>query len=123
MGEGGGCTGAEVCNLPPYFHLRPFSLHLFFRHYVTNGTLFGKKKVTENTMCFDFLCSLGAWVCAYAWVRVALVIQNETLMRHIVTSYVAPLAYNFSTLSHKRHDFRKNVIEHKMCFDFKYKFV
>jgi hypothetical protein len=21
----------------------------------------------------------------------------------------------FSTLSHKRHDFRKNVIEHKMC--------
>jgi hypothetical protein len=33
-----------------------------------------------------------------------------------VTLFVAPrsLPY-FSTLSHKRCDFRKNVIEHKMC--------
>jgi hypothetical protein len=27
----------------------------------------------------------------------------------------------FSTSSRKQHDFRKNVIEHKMCFDFLYK--
>ena len=48
--------------------------------------------------------------------RVALLIHHATRMRHIVTSFVAPLALPyFSTLSHKRHDFRKNNIEHKMC--------
>ena len=37
-------------------------------------------------------------------------------MCHIVTSFVAPLAPpEFSTLSHKRRDIRKKVIEHKMC--------
>jgi hypothetical protein len=36
---------------------------------------------------------------------------------------VAYLALHyFSTLSHKRHDFRKNGIEHKMCFDFSLRF-
>ena len=29
---------------------------------------------------------------------------------------------HFSALSHKRHDFRENVIERKMCFDFLYSF-
>ena len=29
----------------------------------------------------------------------------------------------FSTLSHKRHDFRKTFIEHTMCSDFLYNFV
>jgi hypothetical protein len=38
-------------------------------------------------------------------------------------SFVPPLAPPyFSTLSHKRHDFLRNVIEHKMCFDFLYDF-
>ena len=40
--------------------------------------------------------------------HVALLIQHETRMRHIVTSFVAPTSpQNFSTLSHKRCDFRK----------------
>ena len=49
--------------------------------------------------------------------RVALLIQHATHMRHIVTSFVAPLApSHFSTLSHKRHDFpKKKVTEYKMC--------
>ena len=39
-----------------------------------------------------------------------------TRMRHIVTSFVAPRSPpHFSTLSHKRYDFRKKVTEHKMC--------
>jgi hypothetical protein len=39
-----------------------------------------------------------------------------TRMRHIVTSFVAPRSpLYFSTLSHKRCDFRKKVIKHKMC--------
>ena len=55
-------------------------------------------------------------VCARARVYVALLIQHATRMCHIVTSFVAPLAPPyFSTLSHKRHDFREKVIEHKMC--------
>jgi hypothetical protein len=48
--------------------------------------------------------------------RVTLLIQHAARMRHVVTSFVAPLAPpHFSTLSHKRHDFRKIVVEHKMC--------
>ena len=47
---------------------------------------------------------------------VALLIQHATRMRHVVTSFVAPLAPPyFSTLSHKRHDFPEKVTEHKMC--------
>jgi hypothetical protein len=55
--------------------------------------------------------------------HVALFIQHATRMRHIVTSFAVPLAPYFSTLSHKRHYFRgKNVIKHKMCFDYLYNF-
>ena len=50
-----------------------------------------------------------------ACARVALLIQHATRMRHIVTSFVAPLAAPyFSTLSHTRHDFRGKGTEHKM---------
>ena len=40
-----------------------------------------------------------------------------------ILSFVAcPALQYFSTLSQKRHDFRRNVIEHQMCSDFLYKF-
>jgi predicted transcriptional regulator len=44
-------------------------------------------------------------------VSVALVIQHAKRMRHIILSSVP----YFSTLSHKRRDFRDKVMEHKMC--------
>ena len=48
--------------------------------------------------------------------RVTLLIQHVTRMRLFVSSFVTSLAPPyFATLSHKRHDFRKNVIEDKIC--------
>ena len=44
----------------------------------------------------------SAWACACIYVRIALIIQHATRMRHIVTSLVAPRSPpNFSTLSQK----------------------
>ena len=51
-----------------------------------------------------------------ACVCVALLIQHATRVRHIVISFMASMAPPyFTTLSHKRHDFREKVTEHKMC--------
>jgi hypothetical protein len=90
---------------------------------------------SRNCCCCGKAKSIVYWyvcvcVCVYAcmWVpgrvdvsmhtvHIALLIQHATRMRHIVTSFVAPRsAPYFSTLSHKRCDFRrKKVTEHKMC--------
>jgi hypothetical protein len=59
-----------------------------------------------------------AWVCASVCLcaRVILLIHHATRMRHIVKSSVASLASPYlSTLSHKRCDFQRKFIEHKMC--------
>jgi hypothetical protein len=66
-------------------------------------------------MCVCVCGCSGAWVSARAFALVALLIQHATLMHHIVLSFVVSLAPPyFLTLSHKRHDFFKRVIEHKI---------
>jgi hypothetical protein len=49
-------------------------------------------------------------------VFVALIIQHSKRMRPITLPFVAcPDLPYFSTLSNKRHDFLKKVIQHEMC--------
>jgi hypothetical protein len=49
-------------------------------------------------------------------VRASSLTQHAKRMRRVIFSSVASLAPpHFATLSHKRCDFRINVIEHKMC--------
>ena len=65
---------------------------------------------------YVFVC-VCMCVLARVCVHVALLIQHATCMRHVVTSFVAPhTPPYFSALSHKRHDFRKQVIEQKILF-------
>jgi hypothetical protein len=52
-------------------------------------------------------CAWRAWVCACLCLHVALLIQHATCMRYVLTSFLAPVAPFFSTLSYKWHDFRK----------------
>jgi hypothetical protein len=39
----------------PHCHLLSVLLYNIFPHYILNGTIFGRKKVIERKMCFDFL--------------------------------------------------------------------
>jgi len=56
-------------------------------------------------------------------VSVSSFIQHAKWTRLIILSSVAcPDLPFFPTLSNKGHDFRKKNSEHKMCFDFPYKF-
>jgi hypothetical protein len=48
-------------------------------------------------------------------VNVALLMQHATRMILVPSSVVSQSPPSSSTLSHKRYDFRKPVVEHKMC--------
>ena len=75
----------------------------------------GKQKVLNISL---FLC-VCVWVCVCVcgWVLGhVLVLYLASMQRAAILSPAASLALPyFSTLSHRRHDFRKEVAEHKMC--------
>jgi len=57
------------------------------------------------------------------FVSVFSVIERETRTRCIILSSMAlsgSTIFFFFALSHKRHNFRENITEHKMCFEFIY---
>jgi hypothetical protein len=56
-------------------------------------------------------------------VTAALVVQHAMRMRRVVLSSLAcPAVQHFFQPSFQRHEFRRNVIEHEMCFDFAHVF-
>jgi hypothetical protein len=70
----GGCTCSGMCflvcsltyppcNPPPYCHLRPLWLHHIFRHYLINGTIFGKKVL--NIKCVFWFSTIFTWNISY----------------------------------------------------------
>jgi len=63
-------------------------------------------------------CCSGKAINLYSeCVFVALFAQHVTRM-HLLPSVACPALQYFSTLSHKRTIFGKEVTEHEMCFDF-----
>jgi hypothetical protein len=76
-----------------------------------------KEKVLHVCVCARARACVFPEALAYSCpcAHVALLIQQATLMFDIVTSFVVALAPPaFSTLSHTRHDFGKNFVEHKI---------
>ena len=69
--------------------------------------------VADISVCVCVCVSVDARERACACARVALIIQHKT-RRHVVICGLSGSTI-FLTLSHKRHDFRNKVAEHKMC--------
>jgi hypothetical protein len=74
---------------------------------VTRHTIKVQRNI-EARSCNHCCCGKAVTVTYSECVTVALVIQHAKRMHHVIFSSVASLVLqHFSTLSHKRHDFRK----------------
>ena len=81
-------------------------LYHIFPHYLINGTIFGKRLL-------NIKCVLIFSLQLPSEIRLILRrIKQDIIINVHSSSCIVPY---FSTLSHNRYDFRKKVIEHKMC--------
>ena len=48
------CSLTNTCTTPSHCHLRPLLLHHMFRHYLMNGTIFGKKGIEHKIYILIF---------------------------------------------------------------------
>ena len=70
----------------------------------------------SRNQCSRACVFAGALACACACARLASLTQHAKRMRSMLLSSVVSLAPPyFSTLSNKRHDHKKKVIERKTC--------
>jgi len=97
------------------FNPRQRSVHSTHFQYSARRALYVKRKIEARSR--NHCCRGKAINIKYYWgVCVAVVIQLAKRMRHIIFSHAALLAVSyFSTLSHKRHNFRGKVTGRKMC--------
>ena len=72
------------------------------------------RSVRGNDRCSEKSISIAYSECVF----VALSIEHAMRMRHIVVCDLSGSAIFFSTLSHKRHNFRQNLLNIKCAFWF-----
>ena len=78
-----------------------------------------KINITDFFVCVCARARVGACVGGRVGVSMCVGAYSLTCPACTILSFTASLVPPyFSTLSHKRHEFRGNVYEHKMCFDF-----
>jgi hypothetical protein len=77
--------------------------------------MFAVSDTYEARSCNHCCSGAALIITCYECVSVALVMQHAMLMRHIVICGLSALQY-FSTLFHKRHNYRKTFLAVKCVF-------